>query len=70
MPTLVRCAPAGHPLLDNRPSPPSQDFTSMCQQMMQALGRVTATNEALVIRVANLERRDNESVPHSSPTIR
>ena len=34
---------------------------------MQALGRVTATNEALATRVANLERRDNESVPPSSP---
>ena len=29
----------------------------MCQQIMQALGRVTATNEALATRVANLERR-------------
>ena len=69
MPTLVRCAPVGHPVPDtrHRPAPPSQDVASMCQQIMQALGRVTATNEALASRVANLERRDNESVAASSP---
>ena len=71
MPTLVRCAPVGHPVPDtrHRPAPPSQDVASMCQQIMQALGRVTATNEALASRVANLEHRDNESIPPSSPLL-
>ena len=51
----------------HRPLPPSEDVTSMCQQIMLTLGRVSASNEALVARVANLERRDTESLPPSSP---
>ena len=51
----------------HRPSPQSQDVASMCQQIMLTLGRVSASNEALVTRVANLVRRDNESLPPSSP---
>ena len=47
----------------HRPLPPSHDVASMCQQMMLTLGRVSATNEALVTRVDNLEHQGNESHP-------